>query len=86
MNYLESNIHQKINGKANSLVDYGKENAGRLMKQAKKGYFIGQSRLKLEPDGIHNNRNYDGPGDDYYADMVTAPEIQHRMIEAQKLK
>lgn len=86
--YHDLNINQKINAKNNEVIEWEKN---LLMKQVKRGMIISAgSRLKLEPDGIHNNRNYDGPGDDYYSGFYGGdwgPQIdEHRMAEAQKLK
>jgi hypothetical protein len=91
MNYYQSlTINQKINSKGNTLVDFGRQNTP-LMRQVKKNFIVSNgSRLKLEPDGVNNNRNYDGPGDDYYSGYYGGdwgPYVdEHRMIEAQKLK
>lgn len=89
--YKNLNVHQRINSKANTLVTFGKDNAGRLMRQAKKGMLSCVSnRLNLRDESENNNRNYDGPGDDYYSGYYGGDwgkyVDDHRMIEAQKLK
>jgi hypothetical protein len=47
-------------------------------------------RLDLRDESENNNRNYDGPGDDYYSGYYGGDwgsyVDEHRMIEAQKLK
>lgn len=91
MYYPTLNINQKINAKNNEVIEWNKNLTGRLMRQAKKGHIISSGdKMKLEADGIHNNRNYDGPGDDYYSGFYGGdwgPAVDsHRMSEAQKLK
>jgi hypothetical protein len=91
MEYKTLNINQKINAKNNEVVEWSRSITGKLMHLVKRGrIFSTGSRMKLEPDGINDNRNYDGPGDDYYSgyyggDWGSYVE-DHRMIEAQKLK
>jgi hypothetical protein len=90
MSYKNLNINQKINAKGNELIMFGRPTTG-VMKMVKKGYIIScGDKLKLRDESENNNRNYDGPGDDYYSgyyggDWGTYAD-DHRMIEAQKLK
>jgi hypothetical protein len=59
--YSDYNINQKINAKNNEVVEWAAK-VDTLMRKVKKGHVISSgSRLKLEPDGINSNRNYDGP-------------------------
>jgi hypothetical protein len=63
MNYAQLSIHQKINAKANSLVIYkGKSWSYERLIKRHAGIFS-PMLLMFELEGIHNNRNYDGPQD-----------------------
>jgi hypothetical protein len=92
MKYNELNIDCKINVKANMIVAAGaKYHVGRLMKQVKENRMWGAgAQLNLRDESLNNNRNYDGPGDDYYSGYYGgdwgAYVTEHRMVEAQKLK
>jgi hypothetical protein len=90
--YASYNINQKINAKGNMLIgSSSKYYVGKMMRNAKKDHIWGSSsKLNLCDESENNNRNYDGPGDDYYSgyyggDWGTYAD-DHRMIEAQKLK
>jgi len=90
MNYRDYNINQKINAKGNELITFGRPSIG-IMKMVKKNFIVsGGSKLNLCDESDNNNRNYDGPGDDYYSDFYAGEwgiDVEnHRMIEAQKLK
>jgi hypothetical protein len=89
--YKDLNVHQKINSKANTLIVFGRDNTGKLMRQAKRNMLsVVSHRLDLRDESENNNRNYDGPGDDYYSGYYGGDWgsyiDEHRMIEAQKLK
>jgi hypothetical protein len=90
--YKDLNVHQKINAKGNMLIGSGaKYYIGKMMKNAKKDHIWGTtSKLHLRDESENNNRNYDGPGDDYYSGYYGGDwgsyVDEHRMLEAQKLK
>jgi hypothetical protein len=69
MTYTELNIQQRINAKGNAGVMWG-DSAKNVLRMRDVQYWNFQmydpQSLKLERPGIHNNRNYDGPGDNYY--------------------
>jgi hypothetical protein len=87
--YQQLSINERINAKANSLI-FSPRNGKPILRT----YFINShpalwrpGKLMLEADGIHNNRNYDGPDySGYYGGDWGAYVDQYRMIEAQKLK
>jgi hypothetical protein len=66
MEYSKLSIHQKINAKHNRKVFYSYSPLNLKRMQNRDGALFTSNKLMLEAEGIHNNRNYDGPGDNYY--------------------
>lgn len=69
MTYTELNIQQRINTKGNGMVYWG-DSVKKVLNNRSDSIWdctmYRPSQLLLEKPGIHNNRNYDGPGDNYY--------------------
>lgn len=68
MTYSSLNIQQKINAKNNAQVFWG-DSTKRVYRQRDNDEWdckmYSPTKLVLEPP-LMNNRNYDGPGDNYY--------------------
>lgn len=65
MEYSALPINQRINVKANSLIHYGSFRFKYLSTHDPR-IAAPLDRMLLRAPGADNNRNYDGPGDNYY--------------------